>query len=251
MARAGGAAGSSLSERLGARPESCQDDRVLGPALLASIALGAGPKPDLVDVAGLDGRFLLDIRYATEDNFFGKKVYPEARCVLRRDVAKMVQKAQAWLDKRHNGLVLMFKDCYRPDPVQKVLWDAVKGTPKARYVANPNTKTGSIHSYGAAVDLTLADHLKVELDMGTPYDHLGRLAEPRYEAEYLDSGELTTEQVRNRQILRDAMVKGGGFHIIRNEWWHFNAAPSKVIRKKYKRLSVPFSAVPKPKVETK
>lgn len=224
---------------------------MLGPTLFAALALSASPKADLVDVKALDKRFVLDIRYATEDNFFGKKVYPEARCVLRRDVAKMVVKAQAWLDAKHDGLVLMFKDCYRPDPVQKVLWDAVKGTPKARYVANPNTKTGSIHSYGAAVDLTLVDHLGQELDMGTPYDHLGRLAEPRHEAEYLDSGELTTEQLRNRQILRDAMVKGGGFRIIRNEWWHFNAAPSKVIRKKYKRLSVPFSAVPKPSAEAK
>ena len=48
--------------------------------------------------------------------------------------------------------------------------------------------------------------------------------------------------MKARRILRDAMTKGGGFRIIRNEWWHFNAAPSKVIRKRYRRLDVPLDA---------
>lgn len=220
---------------------------MLSPTLLSLLVLGANPQstPDLVDVATLDPRFLLDIRYATTDNFFGQKVYPQARCLLRPFAAEKVVKAQAWLDKKHPGLRLLFKDCYRPDPIQHVLWDAVKGTKKARYVANPNTRTGSIHSYGAAVDLTLADADGKEMDMGTPYDHLGRLAEPRHEEEYLRSKKLSKKQVRQRRILRAAMVKGGGFRIIRNEWWHFNADSSKVIRNKYKRLSVPFSAVPR------
>lgn len=226
---------------------------MLSPSLLTLLLIVAPPAPptDLVDVAGLDPRFVFDIRYATEDNFFGKKVYPEARCILRRFTADKVVKAQAWLDGNHAGLRLMFKDCYRPDPIQHVLWDAVKGTKQAGYVANPHTKTGSIHSYGAAVDLTLANAENHELDMGTPYDHLGRLAQPRHEAEYLKAGKLTAQQVKCRRILRDAMLKGGGFRMISNEWWHFNAASSRVIRKKFRRLSVPFSAVPTPSKPTK
>ena len=200
---------------------------------------------DLVDVATLDPRFRFDIRYATRDNFFGKKVYPEARCLLLRKVADQVVRAQAWLDRHHAGYVLLFKDCYRPDSVQAVLYDAVRGTKKARYVANPNTRTGSIHSYGAAVDLTLVDPDGREVDMGTPYDHLGRRAEPRHEARLLRQGKLTRAQVRNRKRLRRAMIEGGGFTMIRNEWWHFNAAPARQIRKKYRRLDVPFSSVPR------
>lgn len=207
--------------------------------LLAALAA----PPTLVDVARLDERFRLDIKYATEDNFFGKKVYAHARCLLRPEVAQSVVKAQQWLDANHAGYVLLFKDCYRPNHVQHVLWDAVKGTSKAAYVANPHTKTGSIHSYGAAVDLTLVNAKGEEVDMGTPYDHLGKLAEPRHEARFLREGKLTKTQVANRRILRDAMTKGGGFVIIRNEWWHFNAAPSKQIRAKYERLDIPFDAV--------
>jgi D-alanyl-D-alanine dipeptidase len=200
-------------------------------------------EPQLVDVATLDPRFLLDIKYATTDNFFGQKVYPEPRCFLVESVAEKMVAAQRWLDRRHAGLRLMFKDCYRPHSVQLVMWEAVKGTPKARYVANPHNAVGSIHSYGAAVDVTLADAQGRELDMGTPYDHLGVLAEPRHEAKFLEEGKLTKTEVENRRILRRAM-RASGMHGLLNEWWHFNEHSPRVIRKKYPRLDVPFSALP-------
>jgi zinc D-Ala-D-Ala dipeptidase len=199
---------------------------------------------DLVDVTKLHPKLALDIRYATPDNFFGKKVYEEARCLLRTPVANKLIAAQRWLDAHHPQLHLLLKDCYRPHPVQFVLWDAVKGTPKSAYVADPNSKVGSIHSYGAAVDLTLADASGKELDMGTEYDHLGPLAEPRLEKKYLAEGKLTKAQVENRHILRDAM-RAGGFVTIPNEWWHFDDAAKPVVRAKYRRLEVPFSAVPR------
>ncbi|MEL7369680.1 MAG: M15 family metallopeptidase [Myxococcota bacterium] len=209
--------------------------------LLWSVLLAAPPKPILVDVTTVDQRFLLDIRYATTDNFFGQKVYPVARCLVRSSVATKMKKAQAWLDKHYTGLRLLFKDCYRPHSVQHVLWDAVKGTPKARYVANPNTRTGSIHSYGAAVDVTLANRDGRELDMGTPYDHLGRLAQPRYERKFLKEGKLTDRQVRRRKILRRAM-KYAGMRGLRNEWWHFNEGTSKQVRARYRRLDIPLTS---------
>jgi D-alanyl-D-alanine dipeptidase len=203
----------------------------------------AQPRPDLVDVQDLEPKILLDIRYATPDNFVGKKVYEEARCLLLRPIAEQMAAAQRWLDRHHPGHRLMMKDCYRPDGVQKIMWDAVRGTPKARYVANPGSKTGSIHSYGAAVDVTLADDGGRELDMGTAYDHLGRLAEPRHEEEYLRTGELSEAQVARRRILRRAMREGGNMRGILNEWWHFNAPEA--ARNKLVRLDVPFSAYPR------
>lgn len=198
----------------------------------------------LVDVARLDPRFLFDIRYATHDNFFNTKVYPDARCVIRKEVGAKLVAAQAWLDQHHHGLRLLFKDCYRPNHVQFVLWDAVKGTPKAGYVADPNTRAGSMHSHAAAVDLTLADAAGKELDMGTPYDYLGRLAEPRHEKALLAAKKLTPEAVENRRVLREAMTQGGHMQAIPNEWWHFDDAPKAVVMKRYPKLDVPFSAVP-------
>jgi zinc D-Ala-D-Ala dipeptidase len=198
--------------------------------------------PELADVTKLDARFVLDIRYATTENFTGKKLYPVGRCLLRPEVGDMVLAAQHYLDARHPGFVLMFKDCYRPASIQFVLWQAVVGTPMQGYVADPNGKTGSVHTYGAAVDLTLAKDGK-EVDMGTPYDHLGPLAEPRHEQRFVSEGKLSRVQVNDRKKLRDAMVHAG-FHVIDHEWWHFDALQGAALRKRYDKLDVGLEAVP-------
>jgi len=97
-------------------------------------------------------------------------------------------------------------------------------------VANP--KAGSIHNYGCAVDITISDMSGTRLDMGTPLDFFGELAQPRYEEKFLKEGKLTEEQVANRRLLRKVMY-AAGFQGIKNEWWHFEAFDKKHIRKTY------------------
>lgn len=203
-------------------------------------------EPELVDAAEVDSRWLIDIEYATTDNFTGTKLYPAARCLLRPLAMEKLQKAQAWLDRHHPGTVFILKDCYRPVHVQHIMWDVVKGTPQQSYVANPNTRTGSIHNYGLAVDLSIAREGR-EVDMGTPYDFFGKLAQPRHEVELLAAGELTETQVHNRRILRDAMVTGGGFLPLKNEWWHFNALSSRQTRERFTKLDTPLQPKDPPK----
>ncbi len=194
---------------------------------------------ELVDPTQLEPRLLLDIKYATRDNFTGEKLYPVARCLLRPAVADMLVRAQHYLDAHHPDYVLLLKDCYRPESIQRRMWQVVAGTPMQGYVANPSSKTGSVHNYGAAVDLTLSKDGH-EVDMGTPYDHLGVLAQPRYEERFVGEGKLTSQQVANRKVLRDAMVQGGGFKMIRNEWWHFDALQGVALRARYSKLDVPL-----------
>ena len=167
-------------------------------------------------------------------------MYPVARCVVLSGVGEQLKKAQAYLDEKHQGLRLMFKDCYRPLSVQKVMWKVVKGTSQQRYVANP--RRGSIHNYGAAVDLTLADAEGKEIDMGTPYDSFTKLAEPRHEKRFLRSGKLTKSQVSMRRVLRAAM-RHAGFRGLRNEWWHFDGIPRGVLKKRHKILDVPLDKI--------
>ncbi|MBI3178725.1 MAG: M15 family metallopeptidase [Deltaproteobacteria bacterium] len=207
------------------------------------VVLALAASADLVDVAKLDARFRIDVKYATTDNFTGKKLYPVGRCVLRREVASGAQKAQAHLDAQHPGYVLLFKDCYRPVHVQLIMWEVVKGTAMQSYVANPHSKTGSVHNYGAAVDLTLAGPDGSEVDMGTPYDHLGILSEPRHEERFVKEGKLTAAQVQNRRRLRDAML-AGGFKTIPNEWWHFDWLQGAELRARFEKLDVALDAVP-------
>jgi D-alanyl-D-alanine dipeptidase len=201
-----------------------------------SVPVGEEP---LVDLEPLDREFRFDLRYASNENAFKKKLYPVARCAVRTAIADRMVRAQRWLDHHHKGLHLLFKDCYRPDSTQWELWRAVKGTRHQGYVSNPEKPLGSLHSYGAAVDVTLADE-REELDLGTPYDYLGRLAEPRREDDYLREGKLTDAQVERLKILRAAM-SAVGMRSIPSEWWHFDRGSVRG----YSRLDVPLESIGK------
>ena len=60
------------------------------------------------------------------------------------------------------------------------------------------------------------------LDMGTDYDHFGKLAFPVLEDSLFAVGKLSKEQIQNRNILRNVMTNAG-FTTINSEWWHFDA----------------------------
>ena len=187
----------------------------------------------LVDIISVDPSIHTDIKYSTEDNFMSEEVYGDFdKCYLQPIVADMLSKAQTLLKERDSLLSLLIFDCVRPRSVQLKMWDIVKGTDQQNYVAPPNGG-GSMHNYGAAIDLGLI-HLDTGLvDMGTPYDFFGNLAQPRYEMQFLKSGELTQRQAQNRWILREVMKKAG-FHVILSEWWHFNAFPRPEVRQRFK-----------------
>lgn len=188
----------------------------------------------LVYVQSIDSSILIDLRYASKNNFLRKNVYGSLRkAYLQPEAAQMLPEASEALQKEHPDLRLMVFDGVRPRAVQFAMWRIVKGTAHQQYVASP--KTGSIHNYGAAVDLTIATAEGEGLDMGTPFDFFGKKAQPRYEEAMLASGELTAEQVANRRLLRKVMTEAG-FSIIRNEWWHFNAFPANETRKRFKMV---------------
>ena len=216
---------------------ACQGWRRLA---LAPLLLAVAPSPLLLDVAQAVPGVRLDMPYARTDNFTGQVLYPRARCLLRPEVVAMLARAQAAVQAARPPLVLLLKDCYRPQSIQRRLWASVRGTRRQGYVADPNSAMGSVHSYGAAVDLTLARADGTPLDMGTPYDFLGPRAEPRREPELLANGVLSAQQVHNRGLLRAAMGRAG-FKGISNEWWHFDAWRGAALRARYERLDVPLS----------
>ncbi len=106
--------------------------------------------PELLDIQKLNPSIILDIRYATPDNFLHRAVYPDARCFLVKEAALRLDAVQKELQTI--GLGLKVFDGYRPLSVQKLMW---KIMPDSRYVANP--ARGSRHNRGCAVDLTLVD----------------------------------------------------------------------------------------------
>lgn len=150
----------------------------------------------------------LDIRYATTNNFTKQAVYTEARAFARLPVVLALVKAQRQLNKK--GLALKIFDAYRPYSVTVKFYDIA--TDK-NFVADP--KTGSRHNRGCAIDLTLISVKSgKELRMPTPYDSFAPEASPGFD-------DLPKKAKANRDLLIDVMERNG-FHVLNNEWWHFD-----------------------------
>ena len=196
--------------------------------------------PSLVNVQTADPSILVELKYSTTDNFVKQDVYGDlTRAYLQPMAARKLAAASQWLQVRRPELRLLVYDAARPQSAQWKLWNALpqySERQRRTYVADP--REGSIHSYGCAVDLTLAtvgNGALKPLDMGTPYDFFGPLAYPSREAAMLKSGKLTKQQVANRQLLRQAM-RAGGFTPIEYEWWHFNALSRRQAKQQFRRI---------------
>lgn len=196
----------------------------------------------LVDVQTVDSRILVELKYSTTDNFVKQDVYGDlTKAYLQPMAAQKLATASRWLQQHQPDLRLLVYDAARPKSAQVKLWNALpQYTERQRrtYVADP--REGSIHTYGCAVDLTLAtlDGRTGEpkpLDMGTPYDFFGPKAYPKMETQMLRTGQLTTVQVANRRLLRQAM-QAGGFMPIAYEWWHFNALSRREAKRRFKAM---------------
>ena len=188
-----------------------------------------------VDVATLSPDIMVSLMYARDDNFTGKVLYDGLdKAWLHPDAAKAVADAQRRLSALRPGYRLLIKDAARPMSVQRRMFNTVKGTSKANYVANP-AKGGGLHNYGVAVDITIADADGKELDMGTQVDHLGVEANIDRETELVRRGVMSENARQNRLLLRRVM-KEAGFSTIRTEWWHFNLVSKARAREKYRLL---------------
>lgn len=162
----------------------------------------------LINISDIDDTIVVDLKYATEDNFVGQIIYDFTTCLLREETALKLKAANEELSK--DGYRIKIFDGYRPPYAQKVLWNKV---PNPRYVANPN-KGGSIHSRGAAVDITIIDSSGKELEMPTKYDDLTPAAAP--------SSKTMSETARKNMLILQKAMTNNGFRTITSEWWHFS-----------------------------
>lgn len=173
------------------------------------LAQQTSAKVELVDLAVLDKRLKFDIRYATNNNFMGKPLYPAARALTQKPAAQALLRAHDKLQAAGYGLLIF--DAYRPWQVTREMWD--KQPQYRAYLADP--LQGSRHNRGCAIDLTLYD-LKTgrEVSMPSSYDEFSERAHPDY-----NGG--STEARKARDLLR-ATMESEGFKVYENEWWHFD-----------------------------
>lgn len=157
---------------------------------------------------------LIDLKYATDDNFTGKSVYNNAKCFLHKDAYDLLLNSIEIADKL--GYKIRIFDAYRPAEAQYKLWEH---TPDENFLAHPDK--GSPHSRGVAIDLTLVDKEKgFDLDMGTEFDAFTPLS---YHTEVKA---ISKEALKNRAILLGIM-SASGWDFYKNEWWHYQLFNSK------------------------
>ncbi|MBC6463557.1 M15 family metallopeptidase [Actinomadura sp. HBU206391] len=221
------------------------------PASAAVAGPGGGPPRGFVVLADVDPTILHDIRYRTNHNFVGRPItgYREPLCILTRQAASALRRAQATL--RPRGYTLKVYDCYRP---QRAVDDFARwaerahdvrmkrefypSVDKSRLFEDGYIAARSGHSRGSTVDLTLVrlparaqrPYVPGErlvpcfapraerfpdntVDMGTGFDCFDTLAntlDPR----------ITGKARDNRLLLKDTL-EAAGFTNYAAEWWHY------------------------------
>lgn len=171
-----------------------------------------------VDVRSAVPDAILDLRYATPNNFVGTPLYPpDARCLVHESLAPGLATAADSL--RRQGRTLVFWDCYRPHNVQVRMFQAV---PNPNWVARPGAFARS-HETGRSVDVTLTGPQGRLADMGTDFDDFSATA-----LAFAKDG-ISAKAAADRTVLRDAMG-AGGLAPYAGEWWHFDGPGAGVQR---------------------
>jgi D-alanyl-D-alanine dipeptidase len=161
---------------------------------------------DLIEIKPPAFDVELALAYATADNVMRRPIYRNARCYLHRDAAACLTTASRLAAAL--GYRLKIFDAFRPSEAQWLLWSQY---PRPGFFADP--RTGSPHSRGVAIDVTLIDSQGIDLDMGTGFDDLTERA-------FHACADVSSTAQRNRAILLGVMT-AAGWDFYRNEWWHY------------------------------
>ena len=206
---------------------ACTPPRVRTPApapvntVESDIAADAVADSFLVDVSSLDSAIVIDMRYATPNNFTGARLsgYEANRAFLRREAAAALGRVRKNL--KPAGLGLKIFDAYRPVRATEEMVRWTQRVKRPDLITNGYIASRSRHNLGVAVDLTLVDlDSGRELDMGTPFDTFSVAAH---------RANATGSAAANRKILTDAM-SAAGFSPYSEEWWHFSYPVERPLR---------------------
>jgi len=165
-------------------------------------------KTGFTNIQTLDPSIIVDLRYATTNNFTHQVVYDFTTAIARTGTAEKLAAASA--DLRAQGYRLKVWDAYRPVAAQKRLFTVY---PDPDFVAKPNPNFS--HQKGVTFDLTLCDAAGNELEMQSAFDDFSERAHRTYAR--------TPIQETHYQLLDQAMVQAGFVGYV-NEWWDYRDA---------------------------
>ena len=171
-------------------------------------SLQANPEKELVDLEQIIPDMVMDIRYATTNNFTKEKIYTLSKAYARKPVAQALKQAQA--EFRKMGLGIIMYDAYRPYKATVKFYELYHDT---TYVASPYR--GSRHNRGCALDMSIVDlKTKKEIKMPTEFDSFKKEAWP--------STPIADPVARKNRELIIKVMENNDFKVNSSEWWHFD-----------------------------
>ena len=168
---------------------------------------------DLVKLVNLDSEFIIDMRYATENNFTGQKVYESGECWINEHTAKILIEAKNIF--KNDGFRVKIWDAYRPISAQERFWEIM---PNDDFVARPPDMSKikvfrPTHMNGMCVDITLTDMNENEIEMPSEFDDMTERAS-------ICNPFSSEKSKENAKYMRKVMERVG-FKGYDKEWWHF------------------------------
>lgn len=159
------------------------------------------------ELKNIPDRIIIDLVYASEDNFIGRPLYQCERCFLNSGTFKSLLLLSDSLFQ--HGYQLKILDCYRPRRVQQILYEAL---PESFFFRDP--KQGAWPTRGVTVDMTLCDLAGNELDMGSRYNTFDSTSFHTYSQLEMD--------IKNRRSLLSSVARHFGFQAMAKKWWQYN-----------------------------
>jgi D-alanyl-D-alanine dipeptidase len=184
------------------------------------------PPQDFVDLQKTIPGLVVELRYASEENFTGRPItgYETKKLYGTTALMQALTKVQKALEKR--GLALKIYDAYRPQRAVNdfIRWSRIPSDTLKKRTYYPSIKKDTLfragyiasksgHSRGSTVDLSIVSQDGIPLDMGGEWDFFGVRSWYAFEG-------ITVEQKAHRKLLRDLML-ANGFKPYSKEWWHF------------------------------
>lgn len=168
---------------------------------------------NLIRLLDVDKDFIIDLKYATADNFTNAVVYTSSECYIDENTAFRLIAAKN--SAQNAGFRIKVWDAFRPISAEQRFWDLL---PDNRFVAYPPDMAvlkefKNSHMNGQCVDVTLTDMDGNDVPMPSEFDDFTERAR-------LDCPHTTGEARKNGEFLRDIMV-AAGFTPYEGEWWHF------------------------------
>ena len=151
---------------------------------------------------------VIDLRYATTNNFTGVVLYDDPEAYLCYGTVKRLMQVQETL--REKGYRIMIWDAYRSPEAQWKLWEAY---PDPSFVADPRNGLTS-HSKGNTIDISIVYEDGSPVELPSAFDDFSAVADRNYSD--------VSETAKKNAILLESVMYENGFTGYKGEWWDYS-----------------------------